>query len=158
MKSSSKKKSNVDELLASSAPITPRKITFQKARHAESLNSFRSKYTPINSSFGDGGAPSKSPKGGKSAPPPSSELEEATLPVPKRSLYPKEKIYEMLQWSKPSAIGAGLHNVGNTCFLNSTLQCLTYCPPLANYFQSRQHSKACTSSPSLCDFLIISHT
>uniref|UniRef100_A0A8C9S8N9 Ubiquitin carboxyl-terminal hydrolase n=1 Tax=Scleropages formosus TaxID=113540 RepID=A0A8C9S8N9_SCLFO len=50
-----------------------------------------------------------------------------------------------LKWNQVHRIGAGLHNLGNTCFLNSALQCLTYTPPLANYMLSREHSKTCTS-------------
>ena len=41
----------------------------------------------------------------------------------------------------PSQMGAGLHNLGNTCFLNATLQCLTYLPPLANFALAGEHIK-----------------
>ncbi|KAG2240894.1 hypothetical protein Bca52824_097004 [Brassica carinata] len=40
-------------------------------------------------------------------------------------------------------IGAGLENLGNTCYLNSVLQCLTYTEPLAAYLQDVGHEKRC---------------
>ncbi|KAK7265092.1 hypothetical protein RJT34_32708 [Clitoria ternatea] len=40
-------------------------------------------------------------------------------------------------------IGAGLQNLGNTCFLNSVVQCLTYTEPLAAYLQSGKHKTSC---------------
>uniref|UniRef100_A0A8C3V5P0 USP domain-containing protein n=1 Tax=Catharus ustulatus TaxID=91951 RepID=A0A8C3V5P0_CATUS len=45
-----------------------------------------------------------------------------------------------LQSQRP---GAGLFNVGNSCYINVILQCLTYTPPLANYLLSSKHSQAC---------------
>ncbi|XP_031257247.1 ubiquitin carboxyl-terminal hydrolase 23 [Pistacia vera] len=43
-------------------------------------------------------------------------------------------------------IGAGFENLGNTCFLNSVLQCLTYTEPLAAYLQSGKHRNSCRIS------------
>ncbi|XP_061424094.1 putative ubiquitin carboxyl-terminal hydrolase 17-like protein 23 [Lethenteron reissneri] len=48
-----------------------------------------------------------------------------------------------LTWQWNACEGAGLDNMGNTCFLNATLQCLTYTAPLANYLISRHHSGRC---------------
>ena len=39
--------------------------------------------------------------------------------------------------------GAGLHNLGNTCYLNSVLQCLTYTEPFVAYLQSSKHRSSC---------------
>ncbi|XP_053911788.1 ubiquitin carboxyl-terminal hydrolase 36-like [Cuculus canorus] len=63
------------------------------------------------------------------------------IPLPKKVLFPVERL--SMQWQRTHQIGAGLKNLGNTCFLNSTVQCLTYTPPLANYLLSREHSRTC---------------
>mgnify|MGYP003702228873 CR=1 FL=1 len=39
--------------------------------------------------------------------------------------------------------GAGLQNFGNTCYLNSVLQCLTYTEPFVAYLQSGEHMSSC---------------
>lgn len=63
------------------------------------------------------------------------------VPAPQKVLFPTERL--SLKWERVYRVGAGLHNLGNTCFLNSTVQCLTYTPPLANYLLSKEHSRTC---------------
>uniref|UniRef100_A0A3Q3W2T8 Ubiquitin carboxyl-terminal hydrolase 36 n=1 Tax=Mola mola TaxID=94237 RepID=A0A3Q3W2T8_MOLML len=62
------------------------------------------------------------------------------IELPKKVLFPPERLN--LKWSQDHSIGAGLQNMGNTCYLNSILQCLTYTPPFANYMLSQEHSKS----------------
>ena len=45
-------------------------------------------------------------------------------------LFDPEIILKLQSWQSPKRIGPGFFNQGNTCYLNSTLQCLLYIPPL----------------------------
>ncbi|PVU94649.1 hypothetical protein BB561_002379 [Smittium simulii] len=127
---------NIPEKLLSQAAKTAkflkRRIEFHEAnRPDQSQEALKLRYTPLNEQKSSNN--SKANSGSKTNP--------NKLDSKASNLIPELKI--ALGWSKVRKIGAGLHNLGNTCFLNSVLQCLAYTPPLAEYFLSKQHSSSC---------------
>jgi ubiquitin carboxyl-terminal hydrolase 36/42 len=62
------------------------------------------------------------------------------MPPRHQHLFPKEDVDALLKWKEVRKLGAGLFNLGETCYINVILQCLTYTPPLAQYLLMRAAS------------------
>uniref|UniRef100_UPI003AADB326 ubiquitin carboxyl-terminal hydrolase 36 isoform X1 n=2 Tax=Centroberyx gerrardi TaxID=166262 RepID=UPI003AADB326 len=140
---------DLNKLLASSAKkVLLQKIEFEPASKGFSyqLDSLKTKYVILN--------PRNEGATGQRAIEPAQIKRQVSenvgggqsdgIPAPQKMLFPGNKL--TLKWERVYRVGAGLHNLGNTCFLNSTVQCLTYTPPLANYLLSKEHSRACHQS------------
>uniref|UniRef100_H3CWM9 ubiquitinyl hydrolase 1 n=1 Tax=Tetraodon nigroviridis TaxID=99883 RepID=H3CWM9_TETNG len=140
---------DLNKLLASSAKkVLLQKIEFEPASKGFSyqLDSLKNKYVILNPR--NEGATCQRPAEAAQIKRQVSENvvggQSDGIPAPQKMLFPGNKL--TLKWERVYRVGAGLHNLGNTCFLNSTVQCLTYTPPLANYLLSKEHSRTCHQS------------
>jgi len=79
------------------------------------------------------------------------------VPAPKITLYRKEQI--QVGYNRMTGAGSGMRNMGNTCYLNSTLQALLHIPAFVNYLYSGGHDKECgISGFSSCTICILNST
>ncbi|XP_030592057.1 ubiquitin carboxyl-terminal hydrolase 36 isoform X2 [Archocentrus centrarchus] len=140
---------DLNKLLASSAKkVLLQKIEFEPATKGFSyqLDSLKNKYVILNPRT-EGATAQKATEPSQIKRQVSENVvggQSDGIPAPQKMLFPGNKI--ALKWERVYRVGAGLHNLGNTCFLNSTVQCLTYTPPLANYLLSKEHSRVCHQS------------
>ncbi|XP_016114584.1 ubiquitin carboxyl-terminal hydrolase 36-like [Sinocyclocheilus grahami] len=140
---------DLNKLLASSAKkVLLQKIEFEPASKGFSyqLETLKTKYVILNPK-NDGAAAQRPTEPAQIKRQISESLsvgQSDGIPAPQKMLFLGNKL--SMKWERVYRVGAGLHNLGNTCFLNSTVQCLTYTPPLANYLLSKEHSRSCHQS------------
>ncbi|RMB95207.1 hypothetical protein DUI87_28194 [Hirundo rustica rustica] len=135
-------------LAAAARSVLQQRIEFVPARRglAGQLEQLRDKYQRIGAEalgrpLGSSGGLQERPQNPRGHGPALPGAAGDGIPAPQKVLFPAQKL--SMKWERVHRVGAGLSNLGNTCFLNSALQCLTYTPPLSNYLLSREHGRTC---------------
>ncbi|KAM9222061.1 ubiquitin carboxyl-terminal hydrolase 36 [Leptosomus discolor] len=147
-------------LAASAKKVLLQKMEFEPASRGFSceLELLRGKYVLLNPRAGATGrhrGPEEEPPGKQGSDHGPGGRGDG-VPAPQKVLFPVERL--SMKWERIYRIGAGLQNLGNTCFLNSTVQCLTYTPPLANYLLSKEHSRSCDQGGFCMMCIMQNHT
>lgn len=130
-------KHNVDQLVASqfTKDLLPMEVPFVTARRKEAqFVAHKSRYVPIN-------APAKTflPKTGGAGPNEEDKDSGHMSPL-------------TMTWKKPIGSSRGFVNYGNTCFLNSALQCIVNTPPLVQYLLTMDDSCPFKGERKFCAF------
>lgn len=120
-------------LSASLQKILLETIAFHEAKMIDEGDHLSRKYKPINPGYKP---PSKMTEK-------QNESNEIAVGVPKPPILIFDEGKVNLQWKDIRRIGPGLANLGNTCFLNSVLQVLTYTAPFTNLILSGVHKNNC---------------
>lgn len=139
-----------DRLAASAKRVLLSSIEYEPAPKQQilSLDTLKSKYTVLNSSL----SAKITALNGSSL-----VSVQETLPAPKVTLFRSEDV--KVGWKGSVPVGAGMINMGNTCYMNSTLQALFHIPSLSNWLSSVRQCKNCDpNGTQLCVVCIIAKT
>lgn len=74
-------------------------------------------------------------------PEPPIDINDPTLPPEGKQLCEDADIDRLAEWKDIKGATKGLVNLGNTCYLNSTLQCLAHTPVLVNWLRAYRSPK-----------------
>ncbi|XP_078162663.1 ubiquitin carboxyl-terminal hydrolase 18-like isoform X2 [Carex rostrata] len=65
-------------------------------------------------------------------------------------LFPYDEFLNLFNWEYGEVSPCGLVNLGNSCFANVVLQCLTFTRPLVAYLLAKNHIRGCVRKEEWC--------